>query len=311
MLARLPSLAGALELERVDDRRFRRVATTAGRLRIFGGASLAHGLLAAGMTVAGDMWPHVLQARFIRPGKIDVPLDLIVDPFTDRGSFAHRRVSVCQNGAEVVEVQASFHRAELGPEWQQAPVESLDPLQVPAIDELGEPAQAWAEALADWLPFEVRSEALPGWRHRSAASAGIATQRVWLRGHTDHLMPLEHAAAAAYASDLFLLTAGMKPHGLRHDNPNLLAVTLNHTVWFHAELRAGDWWRYDQEGNWTAQGRALCRGQLFDQAGRLLATSMQEGLLRVAPEKSTNADVTNLVPGLLGLASSSKQESEF
>src|SRR5882757_6464257 len=45
--------------------------------------------------------------------------------------------------------------------------------------------------------------------------------------------------------------------------------------------RADHWWLYDQEGVWTGAGRSLCRGQMFDRSGRLVATSMQEGLLRV------------------------------
>jgi acyl-CoA thioesterase-2 len=107
-------------------------------------------------------------------------------------------------------------------------------------------------------------------------------QQVWFKSNDDlGDDPLVHAAAGAYTSDLFLLTAAMVRHGLRHDDDGVLALTLNHTMWFHAPLRTDDWWRYDQEGSWSGAGRLLCRGQMFDRSGRLVATTMQEGLLRV------------------------------
>lgn len=96
--------------------------------------------------------------------------------------------------------------------------------------------------------------------------------------------PALHAAAAAYASDLFLLTAAMGRHGIRHDDPDVLAVSLNHTMWFHAPFRADAWWRHQQEGTWSGSGRVLCHGRMFDQGGRLVATTAQEGLLRASAE---------------------------
>jgi acyl-CoA thioesterase-2 len=113
----------------------------------------------------------------------------------------------------------------------------------------------------------------------------VPRQQVWFHSN-DGLSEdrLAHAAAAAYVSDLFLLTAAMVRHGLRHDDDGVLAVTLNHTMWFHHAFRTDQWWRYDQEGSWSGAGRLLCRGQMFDRSGRLVATAMQEGLLRVAEQ---------------------------
>jgi acyl-CoA thioesterase-2 len=62
-------------------------------------------------------------------------------------------------------------------------------------------------------------------------------------------------------------------------------TSLDHAVWFHAPFRADDWLCYQQEGTWAGNARALCRGYLFDRRGTLVATVMQEGLIRLRDGK--------------------------
>ena len=113
-----------------------------------------------------------------------------------------------------------------------------------------------------------------------------AVQRVWLRSAQplpDD--PLLHACAATYASDLLLLlSTALPPHGVVIDDPGVALASLDHAVWFHAPFRADDWLFYDQEGTWAGSSRALCRGSLFDRSGTLVASVVQEGLVRVRRE---------------------------
>jgi acyl-CoA thioesterase-2 len=284
-------MAGALRIERVGDLLFRADAARAGKQhRVFGGQLMAQALLASGRTVAPGLGPHLLHARFLRPGDPDQDLDYHIAPFTDRGSFAHRRVVARQGETQVLDLTASFHRAENGPEHQFPPRTEDDPGDLPTFRDLAasggdESTRRWWARLSRWLPVEVRAPMVPGRWLPPPGGEIVPRQQVWLRGDGELGQdPLAHAAAAAYASDLFLLTAGMMRHGLRHDDDGVLAVTLNHTMWFHRAFRADQWWRYDQEGVWSGAGRLLCRGQMFDPSGRLVATAMQEGLLRVSEQ---------------------------
>ena len=93
--------------------------------------------------------------------------------------------------------------------------------------------------------------------------------------------PVLHACAATYSSDLMLLSTALLPHRLLFGDPRLQMASLDHAVWFHAPFRADDWLCYEQEGPWAGGARALCQGRLFDRAGVLVATVMQEGLIRV------------------------------
>jgi acyl-CoA thioesterase-2 len=92
--------------------------------------------------------------------------------------------------------------------------------------------------------------------------------------------PLVHVCALTYASDLFLLATALPPHGIVMGDPTYLAASLDHALWFHRPFRADEWLLYDMESPWAGDGRALCSGRLFDAQGHLVATVMQEGLVR-------------------------------
>jgi acyl-CoA thioesterase-2 len=279
-------MTAALRIDRVDDLVFRAEVRLARARRVFGGQIIAQALLAAGRTLSSELGVHLLQARFLRPGDPELPIDYTIDAADDRGAFAHRRVVATQGDVRILDMTASFHRSEDGPGHQIPTAVASDPEGVPTFTDLArdcsdEATRRWWGRLQPWLPVEVRAPVVPG-RWRPAAGDDVEPrQHVWFRSN-DPLGddPLAHGCAAVYASDLFLLTAGMVRHGLRHDDQGVLAVTLNHTMWFHEPFRTDEWWLYEQEGSWSGAGRMLCRGQMFNRAGRLVATVKQEGLLR-------------------------------
>ena len=78
-----------------------------------------------------------------------------------------------------------------------------------------------------------------------------------------------------------LLSTALLPHRLAIADRRLQIASLDHAVWFHAPFRADDWLCYQQESPWAGNARALCRGSLFDRVGTLVATVMQEGLIRL------------------------------
>ena len=266
---------------------------------MFGGQIMAQALAAAGATVPGELAVHVMHARFVRPGDPAAAVDYRLEPTPDRGRFAHRQVVAAQGDHTVLELAASFHRTEDGPGHQLPGHADGEPEDLPTFDELtfagtDEGTRQWWGRLRQWVPVEVRAPAVPGrWRPVPGEEL-VPRQHVWLRTYdTVGDTPLVHSCAAAYCSDLFLLTATMVRHGLRHGDHGVHAVSLNHTMWFHTPFRTDEWWRYEQEGSWSGSGRQLCRGQMFDRSGGLVATTMQEGLLR-ADEASVRAGVQRL-----------------
>jgi acyl-CoA thioesterase-2 len=90
-----------------------------------------------------------------------------------------------------------------------------------------------------------------------------------------------HAAALAYASDLTLLGTALRPHGVGFEHPGLITASIDHAMWFHRPVRVDGWLLYDQDTPSASGGRGLARGRVFSRDGALVATTVQEGLMRL------------------------------
>jgi acyl-CoA thioesterase-2 len=64
----------------------------------------------------------------------------------------------------------------------------------------------------------------------------------------------------------------------------VLGASLDHALWFHRPFRADEWFLYDTVSPIAAGARGLATGRFFAQDGTLIATVVQEGLLRIAPD---------------------------
>ena len=199
---------------------------------------------------------HSLHAYFIRPGDPDLPIVYTVDRIRDGRSFTTRRVVAVQHGRAIFALSASFQVAETGPEYQSLMPEAPDPETVPVwqerLKEYGD------QVPARWLrprPVEVRYVGDPPW---------------------------QALCAVTYASDLTLLDAVLLGSGLAWDEHSVTGARLDHAMWFHGPFRADDWLLYLQESPAASGARGLARGQVFRRDGRLVASVVQEGLIRVS-----------------------------
>ena len=110
-------------------------------------------------------------------------------------------------------------------------------------------------------------------------------QHVWFR-LADRIADDEllHRALLAYASDFHLIGTATLPHGISYLQGNVQMASLDHAMWFHRPFRVDDWLLYSCDSP-TAQGaRGLSRGMIYDRQGRLVASTAQEGLMRLTPE---------------------------
>jgi acyl-CoA thioesterase-2 len=107
------------------------------------------------------------------------------------------------------------------------------------------------------------------------------TQSIWLRANgvlPDS--PYLHQAVLAYASDFTLLDTALIAHGKLLFDSDIQLASLDHAMWFHRPFRADDWLLYVQDSPNAFGARAYCRGAIFDRQGRLVASTVQEGLMR-------------------------------
>lgn len=277
-----------LSLERLEDNLFRGQSRDIGTKYVFGGQVLGQALSAAQATMTEPRAAHSLHAYFLRAGDIEHPIVYDVDRTRDGGSFSVRRVSAIQHGKVIFFCAASFQEAEAGAEHQ------LSMPEVPRPEDL-EPAPAIPpEKLAllptkvqRWLdrqgPFEFR-HVYP--RDELHPPKRPPYQQVWFRlsspvGDAPEL----HRALLAYASDFHLLGTATFPHGISYYQPNVQMASLDHALWFHRPFRADEWLLYSLDSPSAQGARGMARGLVFDRAGRLVASTAQEGLIRVAPSQ--------------------------
>jgi acyl-CoA thioesterase-2 len=279
------TIAAMLDLEELEVGLFRGRSQWAPSQRVFGGEVAAQALVAAGRTVPKERAVHSLHAYFLRPGDATAPIVYRVEQVRDGGSYTTRRVTAQQRGEATFTLSASFHREETGFAHQLPQLSATPPEDLAEPDESlagsDELTRRWFRGLGDRHPFDIR---IDGELPRVATGRGervLPHQRFWLRSREP--LPAEqlvHSCAAAYASDMLLLSTSVALHGTMFGAPDLQFASLDHAVWFHAPFRADDWLYYDQESSWAGAGRALCQGRMYSRDGRLVVTVMQEGMIR-------------------------------
>ena len=278
-----------LSLERLEDNLFRGQSRDIGTKYVFGGQVLGQALSAAQATMETPRGAHSLHAYFLKAGDINAPIVYQVDRTRDGGSFSVRRVTAIQHGQPIFFLAASFQKDEDGGEHQ------LSMPEVPQPEDL-EPAHAVPPAVMAtlptkvqrWLtrqgPFEFRHVAFMGEGRRDELNPPKRPpyQQVWFRlGEKVGDAPELHRALLAYASDFHLLGTTTFPHGISYYQPNVQMASLDHALWFHRSFRADDWLLYSIDSPSAQGGRGLARGQIYDREGRLVASTVQEGLIRV------------------------------
>lgn len=257
--------------------------------RVFGGQVLAQCVMAAGLTVRhveaqhGPRPIHSLHGYFMRPGDDTLPIRFAVEEMRDGQSFSTRRVHAIQKGAPIMSMTASFQEPAGGFDHQDAMPDVPGPEGLRSLSELlGEVAHPTAAHIRDKRPIEQRHVEVT--HYVDPAPDHVSAQNVWMRAIGELPDdPLLHSAVLAYASDYSLLEPVLRRHGLTWGDPRLRVASLDHSMWFHRAVRADDWILYAQQSPSAISGRGLGIGHMFTRDGRLVATTAQEGMVRLKP----------------------------
>ena len=276
-------LVGALDLERIELNLFRGRIPQVGRRRVFGGLVVAQALVAVARTVE-DRAPHSLHAYFVLPGDPSQPIVYEVERVRDGRSFTTRRCVAIQAGRPIFDLFASFHVDEPGLDHQVAMPDAPDPDTLPSDAEIERRyGDRLPPALKAWFMGERSIELRPtDFSRYDPSQPPKPQQTMWLR--TKGALPDDpaiHRAVLAYASDLSLIDVTLAAHGRSLFEPEFSAASLDHAIWFHRPFRIDEWLLYVQDSPSTSGARGLARGLLFDRKGALVATVMQEGLVRL------------------------------
>ncbi|MCB0503772.1 MAG: thioesterase family protein, partial [Bacteroidetes bacterium] len=106
-------------------------------------------------------------------------------------------------------------------------------------------------------------------------------KHVWMKakGEMPKDKPLQQQVLA-YASDYNLLSAAIQPHGETANFSNIKMASLDHAMWFHRDFDMNDWLLYAIDSPSASNSRGFTRGNIFTKEGKLVASVVQEGLIR-------------------------------
>ena len=275
MQAQVDDLIELLDLEPIEEDIFRGVSPQEDRQRVFGGQVAGQALVAATRTVE-DRSVHSLQAYFIRPGDVAAPLVYLVERVRDGRSFTTRRVTAIQHGQPIFAMSASFHKQEEGFEHQTDLPEGIpDPEELKPYVWPGFPVDDQGRMIR---PIELR------YVTGSPAERGQSREprlQVWLRATgTLPANPVLHTCMFTYASDMTVLDTATRALPVRGNEIDVQAASLDHAMWFHRPLRMDDWILLDQVSNSASNARGLAWGTAWNRTGELVASVVQEGLIR-------------------------------
>ena len=254
--------------------------------RTFGGQLISQAIIAAGRTVGSTRPLHALNAHFIRGGDVKAPIEYHVQRQRDGRAFANRLVTARQNGHDIFVMLTAFQ------DWTAGLEHAVEVPDVPYPDvlpPLGDHFVGYEDRLQMFVnalkPIDMRYANDPAWIMKGTGER-LNHNRVWMKA--DGPIPddsLIHVAIMGYSSDTTVLDSIITTHGLSWGHDRIVAATVNHSMWFHRPIRFDEWALYATESPVAAGSRGLGTGRYFSIEGELLATVVQEGLIRHFPRR--------------------------
>ncbi len=281
----IADLLNLLELEQLEVNLFRGESRDVGSPQVFGGQVLGQALTAASATVTGRV-VHSLHSYFLRRGDFNAPIVYQVDRSLDGHSFSNRRVVAIQHGEQIFNMAASFQVHEEGLDHQVAmppvpPPEDLPDNNTLPPDMVRHMPERLRQFFQQPRPFTFRMVPAAG-PEQAAGGTSKPAREIWFKA-VGQLPDDErlHRCLLAYASDFFLLGTSTLPHGLSKLDGRVIMASLDHAMWFHRPLRVDDWLLYAMESPSASGARGFAHAGVFSRDGRLVATTAQEGLVRI------------------------------
>lgn len=250
--------------------------------RVFGGQVLSQSLSAAYKTVPEGRIAHSMHAYFLLPGDINIPIIYEVDNVRDGGSFNTRRVVAKQQDKVIYITSISFQVVQKGLEHQIDMPNMVGPEGLKSDEDIIKRyklliPQNVMQAVES-RPFEFRPVEKLSIFDRSTK---LPYRHFWFKAKEKVEGNLAlHQILLTYVSDYNLLTTATLPHVKGPIPKDLFMASIDHAMWFHREFRIDEWMLYAIDSPSASNTRGFTRGNIFDQKGRLVASTVQEGLIR-------------------------------
>lgn len=255
--------------------------------RVFGGQVLGQAVMAGALTLPSDLPCHSLHAYFLRGGDVNYPVFYQVTALRDGKSLSARQIVAYQvyDGTQttIFTMLASYALSEGGLDY--CPPMPDCPTPDALLDE-----QRLKEQYFDQVPDALK-ERFAKRRHITVKPVQPQNpvhptptepkQSAWFCVPSLGEQPVAlQQALLAFASDYYLVTTGLLSHGVNMITRGLQIASIDHSMHFHRPFDLNEWLLYDMKSDTTSNAKGLNFGQ-FWQNGKLIATTQQEGLMRL------------------------------
>ncbi|KAM3424399.1 hypothetical protein BST61_g6406 [Cercospora zeina] len=264
---------------------------------IYGGTVIAHCILAAQAIVSSGGLIASFHGTFVQGGRPNIPIYYTVQRLLSDDPRPVCTVRALQEEQCIALASVNFRPEQRPGLYTPSSLENRAPKE-------RQPGPLHGGGGAEICPYICSElDAVPdgsGRAHETKISQWMKTQHAI----TSDDAPV-HLAAIAYMSDNYFLPTATRVHGLRwerdpEDVPPSLAVqgqsgdnikmmvSLDHKIYFHrgsTPFRADEWVRTEMQSPWAGDGRALVSQKIFSGNGELIATVLQEGVVRLHQPK--------------------------
>ena len=244
---------------------------------VYGGHFLGQALSAAFQTVSETKCAHSLHAYFLAAGDPDAEIHYRVTRLRDGGRSQVRDIAASQGDRRVFQMQASFKEPEQTNDHHQRQMPEVPtPEQTVARNAADERGFNFPMTQAGLALVELISDTFfpdtftPGREPKLAC---------WMRvPHAQNLTVQQQQCLIAFLGDGTLMFNSILPYGVPFQSHRM--TSLDHAMWFHQHTDADEWLLFDQCSLAVDDSRGLNQGEIFDRAGRLIASCTQESMLR-------------------------------
>lgn len=279
----ITELLNLIQLEQIEDDKFRAESLAIAGDRVYGGQLLAQALRAAIETVPDSRFVHSFHSYFMLGGDVSQPIVYEINRLRDGGSFTMRHVTAIQYERPIFTMLVSFQVQQRGLEHQiempdvPPPEELVTTLDYAIQHQAEQPEDLTRERLR--YPVEMKPIDLETYVNSTKRQP---EQQTWVRiaGELPDAIGV-HQAMLAFASDFNLLGTAMLPHFDRVGWDDVQPATLDHSMWFHHDFRMDDWLLFTMDSPVSSNTRGFTRGNFFTRDGLLVASVSQEGLIRL------------------------------
>ncbi|KAK9379908.1 HotDog domain-containing protein [Kockiozyma suomiensis] len=253
--------------------------------------------MAAIKTVPEAYQVHSMHCYFLLAGDASVPVLYAVEHIREGKSYCTRTVQARQKGRCIFSTTISFQipaKAVLNHSLDYPGRSLPQPETVPDFVEqaksmykkgvLSKADYENAAEIEKISPVEARAivrEYPPG------STPPDRRDYMWIKAKGTIQELNAHIMALAYMSDRALLGNSVRVNQVDTNDVRMM-VSLDHSIYFHAPVKADEWLLFEMHSPWTGSARGLVYGSIFTRTGTLVASIIQEGVVRLRdPKQST------------------------